>query len=69
MRSVNRIATSWRKSSHSAACGDCVAVGHLVNGHIGVRDTKDAAELILPFSPASWRAFIGEVKQDRLNRA
>jgi len=69
MRSVNRIATSWRKSSYSAACGDCVAVGHLVNGHIGVRDTKDAPELTLRFSPAGWRTFISELKQDRLNRA
>ena len=69
MRSVNPMTTSWRKSSYSAACGDCVAVGHLVNGRIGVRDTKDAAELTLRFSPAGWRAFIGEVKQDRLSRA
>jgi hypothetical protein len=64
MRSVDSRNTSWKKSSYSAANGDCVAVGQLVNGRIGVRDTKDAAELALRFSPNEWRTFIGEVKQD-----
>jgi len=69
MRSIDSRDMSWRKSSHSAANGDCVEVGHLINGHIGVRDTKNAAKVTLRFAPAGWRTFIGEVKQDRLNRA
>ena len=69
MRSVDSRDISWRKSSYSAANGDCVEIGHLVNGHIGVRDTKDASELTLRFCPARWRTFIGEVKQGRLSRA
>jgi len=69
MRSIDSRDISWRKSSHSAANGDCVEVGHLINGHIGVRDSKNASQPALGFTTAGWRAFIGEVKQDRLNRA
>ena len=69
MRSVNFRGRSWRKSSHSAANGDCVEVGQFVNGYIGVRDSKNAAEVSLGCTPAGWRTLIGEIKQDRLNRA
>ena len=66
MRSVNRIATTWRKSSYSAACGDCVEVGHLANGHIGVGDTKDASEAALGFTSIQWQTFVAEIKRSRL---
>jgi hypothetical protein len=64
-----RRSPSWRKSSHSAANGDCVEVAHLTDSHIGVRDSKDASAAVLSFTLAGWRAFVGEVKRDRLGLA
>ncbi|MGO9900838.1 MAG: DUF397 domain-containing protein [Solirubrobacteraceae bacterium] len=69
MRSVNPRSTLWRKSSYSAANGDCVEVGLLVNDHVGVRDSKDAAKAALGFTAAEWRAFVGEVKRIPLEKA
>ncbi len=64
MRSVNLRIRSWRKSTYSAACGDCVEVGQLTNGHIGVRDSKNVSRPALGFTPAGWRTFVGNVKRD-----
>jgi len=69
MRSVDLRGRSWRKSSYSAACGDCVEVGHLIQGGIGVRDSKDVSQPALVFSSAQWRSFIGDIKVERQNRA
>lgn len=63
MRSI-----SWRKSSYSAANGNCVEVGHLLNDRIGVRDSKDMSQPALGFTTAQWRTFIGEVKLTGRNR-
>lgn len=49
--------TTWRKSMHSDT-GGCVEVA-FAEGHIGVRDTKDAgAGPILTFTPHEWTAFL-----------
>ena len=66
MRSVNLRDISWKKSSYSAANGECVEVAHLANGRIGVRDSKSTAELSFSVTRAGWRAFVGQVKRDRL---
>ena len=63
MRSI-----SWRKSSYSAANGNCVEVGHLLKGRIGVRDSKDVSQPALDFTSAQWRTFIGDIKLERQNR-
>jgi hypothetical protein len=64
MRSVISYSTSWRKSSYSAANGDCVEVGQPIDGYIGVRDSKNVSMPTLGFTPAGWRTFVGEVKRD-----
>jgi Domain of unknown function (DUF397) len=69
MRSVDPRKTSFRKSSYSAACGDCVEVGYLVNGHIGVCDSKDVSKAALGFTPIQWRTFVAEIKRDHLDHA
>jgi hypothetical protein len=66
MRSVNPRDRSWKKSSYSAANGDCVEVAQLANGRIGVRDSKRTSDLSVSFTPAQWRTFVGQVKRDRL---
>lgn len=52
----------WRKSSHSAANGNCVEVAEL-GATIGVRDSKaGAGSPVLQFPPADWAAFLADVK-------
>ncbi len=64
MRSINPRDSSWRKSSYSAASGDCLEVGYLANGRIGVRDSKNLSQAPLGFMPTEWRTFVGEVKRN-----
>jgi hypothetical protein len=52
----------WVKSSLSYANGDCVEVASLADGHVGVRDSKDAEGPILRFTSSEWRAFIAGVR-------
>jgi Domain of unknown function (DUF397) len=70
MRSVElHKSSSWRKSSYSAANGDCVEVAYLEDGQIGVRDSKNASIPSLSFTPAGWRSFLGAVKRDHVGPA
>ena len=56
-------APTWRKSSFSGANGgQCILVGNIPQ-HVAVKDTKqNGTGAVLRFSPASWRAFIHEIK-------
>jgi hypothetical protein len=55
----------WKKSSYSAANGNCVEIARLSGGHIAVRDSKNVTMPALGFTPAGWQAFITEIKTDR----
>jgi hypothetical protein len=65
MRSATPRYVLWKKSSYSAADGNCVEVTRLGDGHIGVRDSKNPARPALGFTPAGWRTFITAVKNNR----
>jgi Domain of unknown function (DUF397) len=52
---------TWRKSTRSAANGNCVEVARLA-GEIAVRDSKDPDGAVLRFSNAAWRGFIASVR-------
>jgi Domain of unknown function (DUF397) len=65
MRSVMPHRVSWKKSSYSAANGNCVEVARLGAGYIGVRDSKNPVLPALGFTPAGWQAFITAVKSNR----
>ena len=52
---------SWVKSSFSFANGNCVEVADLPSGGVGVRNSRDAAGLVLNFTPDEWHAFLGGV--------
>jgi hypothetical protein len=69
MRLVNPGYIVWRKSSYSAANGDCVEIARRADGYIGVRDSKNILMSALGFTPTQWRIFIGEVKHGRLHRS
>jgi hypothetical protein len=65
MRSAPATYIFWKKSSYSAANGNCVEAAQLGGGHIAVRDSKNAALPALGFTPAAWRTFIREIKDNR----
>jgi Domain of unknown function (DUF397) len=68
MRSVSPSNIFWRKSSYSAANGDCVEVARLADGHIGVRDSRNILLPALRFTPTRWQTFVGELKHSRPDR-
>jgi len=68
MRSVNPGNVSWRKSSYSAANGNCVEVARLANGYIGVRDSKNILQPALDFTAARWHEFVAELKHHGMER-
>lgn len=59
---------SWKKSSYSAADGNCVEVGLAADDYVSVRDSKNKSMPALDFKAADWRTFIEEVKRNRLGR-
>src|ERR1700757_4523181 len=65
MRSTTQQHIYWKKSSYSAADGNCMEVARLGGGYIGVRDSKNPALPALGYTAAGWRAFITSVKADR----
>ncbi|MFI5778649.1 DUF397 domain-containing protein [Nocardia sp. NPDC051570] len=60
----------WRKSRHSGPDGNCVEVAFLVDGNVGVRDTKDrGAGPVLAFTPGEWDVFVTGVTEGEFRRA
>jgi Domain of unknown function (DUF397) len=52
----------WVKSSLSFSNGNCVEVADLVDGSIGIRNSRDAGGPVLQFTPDEWHAFLGGVR-------
>jgi hypothetical protein len=73
-RSSSRSTTSgecvelaWRKSSWSGSSGECVELAH-TEAVFDVRDSKNADGPLLAVTPQHGLAFLGAIKNDRLNR-
>jgi hypothetical protein len=56
----------WKKSSHSAANGNCVETA-AVDGMLAVRDSKDPHGPFLAFTPSVWRRFVADVRDGRFD--
>lgn len=65
IRQHDAAALVWRKSSHSAANGNCVEVALPAAG-VAVRDSKDVTGPALSFSDDAWTAFVTAVAADAL---
>ncbi|WP_084505390.1 DUF397 domain-containing protein [Nocardia harenae] len=59
----------WFKSSRSSGGNECVEVAHLDNGHVGVRDSKNAPGPALVFTPGEWDAFTAGVRGGEFDRS
>lgn len=57
----------WRKAKRSVGNGACVEVAP-APGHVLVRDSQDQAGPVVPYSGASWRAFLADAKTGRFDR-
>lgn len=53
---------NWVKSSLSFANGNCVEVADLIDGGIGVRNSRDTTGPVLRFTSDEWHAFVGGVR-------
>jgi len=56
----------WRKSSLSGSGPSCVEMA-FVGNDVAVRDTKDRDGGTLIFSRTEWNAFIGNIKNGKLD--
>lgn len=56
----------WRTSTHTnAQSSNCVEVGP-AHGVVGVRDTKRRSTCPIAVRPATWSAFVRDVKASRV---
>ncbi|MEV8633073.1 DUF397 domain-containing protein [Streptosporangium sp. NPDC051023] len=61
MDDLNR--AEWMKSSLSGPDGgECVEIAMLLQGRVGVRDSKDSAGPALVFAPGEWTTFVESIK-------
>ncbi len=58
-----RSGSSWVKSSLSIANGNCVEVASLLDGTIGLRNSRDSEGPVLRFTPDEWHAFLGGARK------
>nr|WP_141925029.1 DUF397 domain-containing protein [Haloactinospora alba] len=57
--------SEWRKSTYSDTGGQCVEF-RSAETSVDVRDTQNRQDGHLSFSASEWKAFLDEVRADRL---
>lgn len=56
----------WFKSSRSGGTKNCVEVAFLLNGRVGVRDSKSPSDPPLVFTAAEWSGFTAAASRGEL---
>jgi hypothetical protein len=56
----------WTKSSYSMSNGQCVEVGRLPDGRVGMRHSKIPDGPVLRFDPAEWTEFLRKLRDSDL---
>jgi hypothetical protein len=64
MDQADGCATRWRTSSFSGGGNQCVEVAGLLNGGVGVRDSKNRGAGMIRVSAAAWTTFMASIKDD-----
>jgi hypothetical protein len=64
MDQTDGCATPWRTSSFSGGGNQCVEVAGLLNGGVGIRDSKNRGAGMIRVSAAAWTAFMTSIKDD-----
>lgn len=57
---------NWRKPTRSWSNGECVEIGQLAGGLVGVRDSKSAQGPVLAFEVGGWNGFLADVRAGRV---
>ncbi|MET7904821.1 DUF397 domain-containing protein [Streptomyces sp. NPDC005355] len=67
MRSLDRSAMKWRKSSYSNSTGgDCIEVSDDFAAVVPVRDSKNPHGPVITFAADAWTSFVTAVKHGEL---
>jgi hypothetical protein len=57
---------NWRKATGSWANGDCVEIGQLAGGLVGVRDSGNRRGPVIAFDASRWDNFLASVRAGRV---
>lgn len=58
---------TWRKATASDANSGCVEVAFLLDGRVGVRDSKDRSKAALALPALAWAGFLADAKAGRFD--
>ena len=57
---------NWRKATRSWANSDCVEIGQLAGGVLGVRDSRSPCGPVISFDVGQWNEFLADVRAGRV---
>jgi hypothetical protein len=65
---INGRETQWVKSSASGSNHNCVEVADLLDGGVGVRNSRNPEGAVLQFTPTEWHAFLAGARKGEFDQ-